>query len=197
MNDERTHLDGFMTGPSGGGHRALVLTAFGALAAIFLAFQAWTLGTQPWELDTDSPVASSTGATCDWLRGGQFVLEVGGQRHLCGGAPSQCGALGEESVPVAYDADAPSRCRAAASVDGLSPYEGMTLMLALSLFMGGIAGVSYFASDRVRKAAKANPGSEQDAQAAASRFRLLQRVSWCGLLGAMLAINGTAIAALL
>ncbi len=194
MIDEPTVLDGFMQANARGGNRAHVLALVGAIGFVLLGLRLFDLVAVPWHLDAHSPQTTAVGSQCDYRQGALFEIEVEGSRHAgCTGAPGKCAF--EDGAAIAYDPADPSQCRTSAFVDGLSPYEWVTLLLTSGLSFVGIAGGSFLRGQQVRRRALADP--EGDDVRAAARFVFWQRLSWFGLASAAITVNATAVVALL
>lgn len=187
MTEERTALDGFMSG------RAPTMLVVGLVGvALVLSFFIGAVSA-PWQLDESSPTVMSSTAECDARRGAQYQIRVGGESYdNCGGATNKCGEV--EAVAVAYDPDDPSQCRVASAAGGLGRYELTFLLLGLGLSFAGSAGASYLLSDRTRRA---GVSGDLSAEAAAARFQRMQRICWASLAAAALTANGTALYLLL
>lgn len=187
MTEERTALDGFMTG------RAPTMLVVGLVGvALVLSFFVGVVSA-PWQLDDSSPTVMSSSAECDARLGGQYEIRVEGESYgHCGGATNKCGEV--EAVAVAYDPDDPSQCRVASAVGGLGPYELTFFLLGLGLSFAGAAGASFLLSQRTRRAGVSGDLTEETA---AVRFQRLQRISWASLAAAAVTANGTALYLLL
>ncbi|MBV1861578.1 MAG: hypothetical protein KUG77_24380 [Nannocystaceae bacterium] len=187
MTEERTALDGFMTGRA----TAMLLVGLVGLASV-LWFLVGVISA-PWQLDERSPTVMSSSADCDAKRGAQYQIRVDGESYShCGGATNRCGEV--EAVAVAYDARDPAQCRVASAAGRIGRYEATFLLLGLGLSFAGAAGASFLLSQRTRRA---GAGGNLSTEAAAARFQRLQRISWASLAAATLTANGTALYLLL
>ncbi len=187
MTEERTALDGFLSG------RAPTMLLVGLIGVALVLWVFGGLLSAPWQLNEDSPTVMSSSAECDPRRGAQYQIRVDGESYEgCGGATNKCAEV--EAVAVAYDPDDPSACRVASAAGGLGRYESTFLLLGLGLSFAGAAGASFLVSQRVRRA-----GLRGDlcAEAAAARFQRWQRISWASLTAAIVTANGTALYVLL
>lgn len=187
MTEERTALDGFMTGRA----PAMLLVGLVGVAAIV-----WFLVgvfSAPWQLDPSSPTVMSSTAECDAKRGAQYQIRVGGETYgHCGGATNKCAEV--EAVAIAYDASDPAQCRVASAAGGIGRYEATFLLLGLGLSFAGAAGASFLLSQRTRRAAASG---EVSPEIGAARFQRLQRICWASLAAAAVTANGTALYLLL
>lgn len=187
MTEERTALDGFLSGRA----PAMLFVGLVGLAVVLWVFAG--LLSAPWHLDDSSPSVMSSSAECDPKRGAQYQIRVDGETYEgCGGATNQCGEV--EAVAVAYDADDPAQCRVASATGGLGRYESTLLLLGLGLSFAGAAAASFLLSQRTRRA---GASGDLSAEAATARFERLQRISWGSLVAAIVTANGTALYALL
>ncbi len=187
MTEERTALDGFMTG------RAPAMLLVGLVGVAAMLWFVVGIIAAPWQLDDDSPTVMSSTAECDARRGAQYQIRVDGETYgHCGGATNKCGEV--EAIAVAYDEDDPSQCRVASAAGGLGRYESTFLLLGLGLSFAGAAGASFLLSQRTRVA---GTHGDLSAEAAAARFQRLQRICWASLAAAMVTANGTALYLLL
>ncbi|MEZ4384234.1 MAG: hypothetical protein R3A79_23070 [Nannocystaceae bacterium] len=146
----QTWLDRLMRFQGRGGSVATILMVVGIVGLLFAAKGIAALAAQPWDLDASAPVAESLDSECGPFTGGAFIIDVDGARRRCGGSDSKCGSEGP--VAVAYDPDAPARCRVASNVDRLSDYERRLLALDAVFLLALIAGASYRRSEALRMA---------------------------------------------
>lgn len=185
--EERTALDGFMTGRA----PAMLLVGLVGVATVL-----WFLAgvfSAPWQLDETSPTVMSSSADCDAKRGAQYQIRVDGESYArCSGATNKCAEV--EAVAIAYDPSDPTQCRVASAAGGIGRYEATFLLLGLGLSFAGAAGASFLLSQRTRSATVR--GDLNDERGAA-RFQRLQRISWFSLAAAALTANGTALYLLL
>ncbi|MGH1342897.1 MAG: hypothetical protein ACRBN8_15145 [Nannocystales bacterium] len=187
MIEERTALDGFMTG------RAPVMLLVGLVGVASVLWFLVGVVSAPWQLDNSSPTVMSSTAECDPKRGAQYQIRVGGETYRnCGGATNRCGEV--EAVAIAYDESDPSQCRVASAAGGLGRYETTFLLLGLGLSFAGAAGGTFLLSQRTRRAAASG---DLEPEPAAARFHRLQRICWASLAAATLTANGTALYLLL
>lgn len=187
MTEERTALDGFMSG------RAPTMLIVGLVGVALVISFFVGAASAPWQLDQSSPTVMSSTAECDSRRGAQYQIRVEGESYgQCGGATNKCGEV--EAVAIAYNPGDPSQCRVASAAGGLGRYELTFLLLGLGLSFAGAAGGSYMLSQRTRRA---GASGDLDAETAAARFQRLQRISWGSLAAAAITANGTALYLLL
>ncbi len=184
--EKPTLLDAIMRHKGRGGSAGVILMIVGVGGLLIGGSGVLGLAAQPWELDASSPVAESVDSECGPFSGGRFVIEVGGEDHLCGGSDTKCGDEGP--VAVAFDPEDPSRCRVAANVDGLSVYELQILILAFGFLALAIAGGAYTFSERLRLASLLGEGSGREVLR-----RRLRRVSGFALILAICLTNGFAL----
>ncbi|MCA9657614.1 MAG: hypothetical protein KC486_04675 [Myxococcales bacterium] len=182
-SDERlTFLDRVMRAQGRGGSAATILMIVGVAGVLFGASGLLSIARQPWDLDAASPVAESIDSDCGPFTGGAFIIDVDGESLRCGGSDTKCGWEGP--VAVAYDPDAPARCRVASNVDRLSDYERNMLVLDLVFLLAFIAGASYRRSEALRMADIVDGGA-----ARLGRRRRLRRIAGLCLVAAALGGN--------
>lgn len=182
--DEPRLLDRFMRYADQGTPLWAVLVLIGIVGlGLGVRMTVWVLD-QPWDLDASSPVVTGSPGDCGPLTAGRYEIEVDGHTYSCGGAEDKCA---QDEAEVAYDPRDPSRCRAAARVDGLGVYEMLGVLTALAFTFGGLAGLGYWVSEKLRKA---DLGEDEPRWGLTRRW--LRAFVWVALVLAMLATVSSA-----
>jgi hypothetical protein len=115
--------------------KSQVLAAVGVVVGtLAIGYDVHDIATIPWEVDSHSPTVLSSSVHCGTFSGAVHVIDVQGQTFECGGGDTKCGAA--QHVPVAFDPQAPSRCRVASNV-------GRPTLDQIGSLLGGLVWLAF------------------------------------------------------
>lgn len=127
---------------------------FVVVGALLFAHGLIHLSSQPWDLGERGVETVGVKAEHDSWIGDRYRIEVDGRHYTCHRGQQK---LARPSVPVLYDPEDPSRCRAKDTADRPGDYEYTSWKVSIPVLLFGVSIVLAHLAEPREKWARTNP----------------------------------------